>query len=138
ERERLVREEAAMEARLRLANIVESSDDAIISKDLGWVMVIWNRVGQRIFGFTEAEAVGQPITIIIPPELQEEENKLLQRLWAGESIEHYETIRVTKEGKRVNVSLMICPLKDSTGRIIGASKIARDITENKQTQDNLR
>jgi len=138
ERERLVREQAAMEARLRLATIVESSDDAIISKDLEGVIVSWNRGAQRIFGFTEAEAVGQPITIIIPPELQEEENKLLQRLWAGESIEHYETTRVTKEGKKVNVSLKICPLKDSTGRIIGASKIARDITENKQTQDNLR
>ena len=138
ERERLVREQAAMEVRLRLATIVESSDDAIISKDLEGVIVSWNRGAQRIFGFTEAEAVGQPITIIIPPELQEEENKILQRLWAGESIEHYETIRVTKEGKKVNVSLMICPLKDSTGRIIGASKIARDITERKQTQDNLR
>ena len=138
ERERLVREQAAMEVRLRLATIVESSDDAIISKDLEGVIVSWNRGAQRIFGFTEAEAVGQPITIIIPPELQEEENKILQRLWAGESIEHYETIRVTKEGKKVNVSLMISPLKDSTGRIIGASKIARDITERKQTQDNLR
>ena len=138
ERERLVREQAAMEVRLRLATIVESSDDAIISKDLEGVIVSWNRGAQRIFGFTEAEAVGQPITIIIPPELQEEENEILQRLWAGESIEHYETLRVTKEGKKVNVSLMICPLKDSTGRIIGASKIARDITERKQTQDNLR
>ena len=138
ERERLVREQAAMEVRLRLATIVESSDDAIISKDLEGVIVSWNRGAQRIFGFTEAEAVGQPITIIIPPELQEEENEILQRLWAGESIEHYETFRVTKEGKKVNVSLMICPLKDSTGRIIGASKIARDITERKQTQDNLR
>ena len=138
ERERLVREQAAMEARLRLATIVESSDDAIISKDLEGVIVSWNRGAQRIFGFTEAEAVGQPITIIIPPELQEEENKILQRLRAGESIEQYETLRVTKEGKKVDVSLMICPLKDSTGRIIGASKIARDITERKQTQDNLR
>ena len=138
ERERLVREQAAMEVRLRLATIVESSDDAIISKDLEGVIVSWNSGAQRIFGFTEAEAVGQPITIIIPPELQEEENKILQRLRAGESIEQYETLRVTKEGKKVDVSLMICPLKDSTGRIIGASKIARDITERKQTQDNLR
>ena len=138
ERERLVREQAAMEVRLRLATIVESSDDAIISKDLEGVIVSWNSGAQRIFGFTEAEAVGQPITIIIPPELQEEENKILQRLWAGESIEQYETFRVTKEGKKLNVSLVISPLKDSTGRIIGASKIARDITERKQTQDNLR
>ena len=126
-----------MEARLRLATIVESSDDAIISEDLEGVIVSWNGGAQRIFGFAEAEAVGQPVAII-PPELQEEENKILRRLRAGESIEHYETIRVTKEGKKVNVSLVICPLKDSTGRIIGASKIARDITERKQTQDNLR
>jgi PAS domain S-box-containing protein len=138
ERERLAREQAAMEARLRLATIVESSDDAIISKNLEGVIVSWNIGAQRIFGFTEAEAVGQPITIIIPPELLEEENKILQRLRAGESIEHYETIRVTKEGMKVNVSLMICPLKDSTGRIIGASKIARNITERKQIQDKLR
>ena len=138
ERERLAREQAAMEARLRLATIVESSDDAIISEGLEGVIVSWNGGAQRIFGFAEAEAVGQPITIIIPPELQEEENKILRRLGAGENIEHYETIRVTKEGKKVNVSLVICPLKDSTGRIIGASKIARDITERKQTQDKLR
>jgi PAS domain S-box-containing protein len=137
-REAQEQERVAMEVRLRLAAIVESSDDAIISKDLEGVIVSWNRGAQRIFGFTEAEAVGQPITIIIPPELREEENKILQRLWAGESIEHYETLRVTKEGKRVNVSLMIGPLKDSTGKIIGASKIARDITESKQSQDNLR
>jgi len=138
ERERLAREQAATEARLRLATIVESSDDAIISKNLEEVIVSWNKGAQRIFGFTEAEAIGQPITIIIPPELLEEENKIMQRLRAGEGIEHHETIRVTKEGKRVNVSLVICPLRDSTGRIIGASKIARDITERKQTQDNLR
>jgi PAS domain S-box-containing protein len=138
ERERLAREQASMEARLQLATIVESSDDAIISEDLDGVIVSWNRAAQRIFGFTEAEAIGQPITIIIPLELQEEENKILQRLWAGESIEQYETFRVTKEGKKLNVSLVISPLKDSTGRIIGASKIARDITERKRTQDNLR
>jgi len=138
ERERLAREQAATEARLRLATIVESSDDAIISKNLEEVIVSWNKGAQRIFGFTEAEAIGQPITIIIPPELLEEENKIMQRLRAGEGIEHHETIRVTKEGKRVNVSLVICPLRDSTGRIIGASKIARDITERKQTQDSLR
>ena len=138
EREWLAREQAAMEARLRLATIVESSDDAIISKNLEGIIVSWNKGAQRIFGFTEAEAVGQPITIIIPPELLEEENRILQRLRADEGIEHYETTRVTKEGKKVNVSLMICPLKDSTGRIIGVSKIARNITERKQIQDKLR
>jgi PAS domain S-box-containing protein len=138
EREWLAREQAAMETRLRLATIVESSDDAIISENLEGIIVSWNKGAQRIFGFAETEAVGQPITIIIPPELLEEENKILQRLRAGEGIEHHETIRVTKGGNKVNVSLMICPLKDSTGRIIGASKIARNITERKQIQDKLR
>jgi len=110
---------------LRLAAIVESSDDAIISKDLNGVITSWNAGAERTFGFTEAEAVGQPITIIIPPELLDEEPRLLQRLRAGEHIEHYETVRVTKQGKRVDVSLTISPMKDSEGRAVGASKIAR-------------
>ena len=122
---------------LRLAAIVESSDDAIISKDLNGVITSWNAGARRTFGFTEAEAVGQPITIIIPPELLDEESRILQRLRAGEHIEHYETSRVTKQGKRVDVSLTISPMKDSEGRVVGASKIARDITERKQTEEAL-
>jgi len=118
--------------------VVESSDDGIISKDLNGVITSWNAGAQRIFGYTEAEVIGQPITIIIPPELHGEERQVLQRLRAGERIEHYETVRLTKLGKRVDVSLTISPMKDSTGRIVGASKIARDITERKRTDEELR
>jgi PAS domain S-box-containing protein len=128
----------AEHARLRLAAIVESSDDAIISKDLNGVIATWNAGATRIFGYTEAEAVGQSITIIIPPGLHGEETQILRRLRAGEHIEHYETLRVTKEGKKVNVSLTISPMSDSEGRIVGASKIARDITKQKQTEEQLR
>lgn len=129
ERERLARERAAMEVPLRLATIVESSDDAIISESLDGTIMSWNASAQRIFGFTEAEAVGHPITILIPPKLADEDNKLLQRLRAGERIEHLETIRVGKTGKKVDVSLTISPIKDAAGRVVGASKIARDITQ---------
>ena len=118
--------------------VVESSDDGIISKDLNGVITSWNAGAQRIFGYTEAEVIGQPITIIIPPELQGEERLVLKRLRAGERIEHYETVRLTKRGKRVDVSLTISPMKDSTGRIVGASKIARDITERKRADEELR
>jgi PAS domain S-box-containing protein len=138
QREQLVRDQAAMEARLRLATIVESSDDAIISKNLERVITSWNAGAQRVFGFTEAEAVGQPITILVPPELQDEENDILQRLRAGEHIEHLETIRVAKTRKRVDVSLSISPINDATGRVVGASMIARDITERKRAEDALR
>jgi PAS domain S-box-containing protein len=125
-------------SRLRLATIVESSDDAIISKALDGTITSWNAGAQRIFGYTEAEAVGQPITILIPPELMEEENRILEKLRVGERIDHYETIRVTKAGKRINVSLTIGPMRDSNGKLAGFSKIARDITERKQAQEALR
>jgi PAS domain S-box-containing protein len=124
-------------ARARLAVIVESSDDAIISKDLNGVVTSWNAGAQHIFGYTEAEALGRPITIIIPPELFGEEEGILQRLRAGDRIRHYETIRVTKDGKRIDVSLTISPMKDSEGKVVGASKIARDITERKQAEKTL-
>jgi PAS domain S-box-containing protein len=138
ERERLACERAAMEVPLRLATIVESSDDAIISESLAGTIVSWNASAQRIFGFTEAEAVGQPITILIPPGLADEENNILQRLRAGERIEHLETIRVGKTGKKVDVSLTISPIKDAAGRVVGASKIARDITERKRADEALK
>jgi PAS domain S-box-containing protein len=120
---------AAEESRLRLAAIVESSEDAIISKNLDRVITIWN--AQYIFGYAREEALGQPIAILIPLELRAEENKIVQRLIAGERIEHFETIRVTKTGKKVTVSLSIFPIKDATGKIVGFSKIARDITVRK-------
>ena len=126
------------ESRFRLAAIVESSDDAIISKNLDAVIVSWNAAAEHIFGYTEQEAVGRPITILIPSELRAEENKILERLRAGERIDHYETVRVTKAGIKIHVSLSISPIKDSTGRIVGFSKIARDITQRKRTEEALR
>ena len=125
------------EARLRLAAIVESSDDAIISKTLDGTITSWNAGAQHIFGYTEEEAVGQPISILIPPDLLDEENGILETLRAGKRIEHYETVRVTKAGKKVNVSLTISPVKDSRGKIMGFSKIARDITERKLAEEAL-
>ncbi len=138
EREQSLREQSAMEAPLRLATIVESSDDAVISETLDGTIVSWNASAQRIFGFTEAEAVGQPITILTPPGLADEDNKILQRLRAGERIEHLETIRVGKTGKKVDVSLTIFPIKDAAGRVVGGSKIARDITQGKLADEALK
>ena len=120
------------EIRLRYAAIVESSDDAIIAKTLEGVISAWNAAAERMFGYSEHEAIGQPITMIIPPDLHEEEREILRRLRAGERIDHYETVRVTKAGECVDVSLTISPLRDPAGRIIGCSKIARDITKAKQ------
>jgi PAS domain S-box-containing protein len=127
----------AEEARLRHAAVVESSEDAIISKDLDSDIVSWNAGAQRIFGYTEAEAVGQPITMLIPPELQDEENQILARLRVGGHIEHYETIRVTKEGRKADVSLTISPIRDWNGKIVGFSEIAQDITERKRAEQLL-
>jgi PAS domain S-box-containing protein len=128
----------AEDERFRHAAIVESSDDAIISKDLNGIIQSWNAGAQRLFGFTESEAAGRPVTILIPPELLDEEKNILQQLRTSERIEHYETIRVTKGGKKLNVSLTISPIKDSSGRIVGISKIARDITDRKRTEQTLR
>ena len=127
----------AEEARFRHAAIVESSEDAIISRNLDGVIVSWNAGAQRIFGYTESEAVGKPITILIPPELWDEENQILERLRAGGRIEYYETIRVTKARKKVAVSLIISPIKDSTGRLVGFCKLAHDITERKRAEQVL-
>ena len=118
------------EVRLRYAAIAESSDDAIISKDLNGVISAWNSAAQRIFGYTAAEAIGQSITIIIPPELRHEE-EILRRLQAGQRIDHFETRRVSKDGRMIDVSITVSPLKDAEGRIVGASKIARNITQRK-------
>ena len=128
----------AHDARSRLAAIVESSDDAIVSKDLDGIIKSWNPGAARTFGFTAEEAVGHSITIIIPPELHDEEKQILRRLRNGEHIEHYETVRMTKSGARLNVSLTISPVRNSKGQVIGASKIARDITVRKQVEEELR
>ena len=134
----ITEKKTAEEARFRHVAIVESSEDAIISKNLDAVIVSWNAGAQRIFGYTEEEAVGQPITLLIPPELRDEENMILVRLRGGGRIEHYETVRVTKAGKRVDVSLSISSVKDSTGRIVGFTKIAHDITERKRAEDAVK
>jgi PAS domain S-box-containing protein len=123
---------------LRLAAIVESSEDAIVSKTLAGVVTSWNRAAERIFGYSAAEAVGQPIQLIIPPERRAEEDWILTRLRLGERIETYETVRRHKNGTLLDVSLTISPIKDNEGHIIGASKIARDITKQKLQKQALR
>jgi PAS domain S-box-containing protein len=132
--EDITAKKAAEEARFRHAAVVESSEDAIISKDLDAIIVSWNAGAQRIFEYTEEEAVGQPITILIPPELLNEEHKILERLKAGGCIEHYETVRVTKTGRKIDVSLTISPIRDWNRQIVGFSKIAHDISERKRAE----
>ena len=126
------------EAHARLAAIVESSDDAIVSKTLDGIITSWNRGAERIFGYTEPETLGKPITILIPPDRLDEEPQILARLRAGERVDHFETIRRTKDGRLLEVSVTISPVRDGRGQIIGASKIARDITQQKQVQRELR
>jgi PAS domain S-box-containing protein len=116
----------------RIASIVESSDDAILSKDLNGVITSWNRGAQRVFGYSAEEAVGKSVTILIPIERRDEEPSILERIRRGERIEHYETVRVRKHGSRIDVSLTVSPLRNAEGKIVGASKIARDITEQKR------
>ncbi|HEX2490465.1 MAG TPA: PAS domain S-box protein [Blastocatellia bacterium] len=128
----------AEEASMRLAAIVSTSADAILSKTLDGVITSWNESAQRMFGYTAEEILNQSILRLIPPELRFEEEQILARVKAGEVIDHYETVRVTKDGRRMDVSLTISPMKDSAGKIIGASKIVRDITERKQAEEKLR
>jgi PAS domain S-box-containing protein len=118
--------------RVQLAAIIESSDDAVISKTLNGVIQTWNAGAERLFGYTPAEAVGRPITLIIPPERQDEERTILERLRRGQRIEHFETVRAAKDGRRLDISLTVSPLRDEDGVVIGASKVARDITAQKQ------
>ena len=121
-------------ARRRLAAIIESSDDAIISKDLNGIITSWNAGAERLFGYTSDEIVGQSILMLIPPERQHEEPRILERIRRGERIDHYETVRRRKDGSLFDISVTVSPLKDQTGRIIGASKIARDISERIQNE----
>jgi PAS domain S-box-containing protein len=120
------------ECKSRLAAIVDSSNDAIISKNLQGVISTWNRAAQDLFGYSEAEAVGQPITIIIPPDLQEEENHILSRVRSGARVDHYETRRLARDGRTLDVSITVSPVRDAAGAIVGASKILRDVTESKR------
>jgi len=112
----------------RLAAVFESSDDAIIAKDLNSVILSWNRTAERLFGFTAAEVIGQPITIIFPPERREEEAVFLERIRRGETVEHHETTRRHRDGKIISVSATISPIKNANGTLIGASTILRDLT----------
>jgi PAS domain S-box-containing protein len=126
------------EQRLRwLASIIESSDDAIVSKNLDGVITSWNRGAERVFGYTAQEAVGQPITIVIPDDRQDEERAILTRIRRGERIDHYETVRQRKHGSLIVVSLTVSPVKNAEGKIVGASKIARDITQQKRSQEQI-
>ena len=129
---------AAERSAQRLAAIVHGSDDAIIGKNLFGKITNWNEGAERIFGYTEKEIVGKSILTLIPQELQEEEAAILGRLRNGERIEHFETVRIAKDGHRVEVSLTVSPIKDRDGFVIGASKIARDITDRKRVENELR
>ena len=127
----------AEETRARLAAIVESSDDAIIGKDLDGTITSWNAGAERLYGYTAEETVGRPVTMLIPPDRADEEPAILDRLRRGERIDHYETVRRRKDGSLLDVSLTVSPVRDAAGRIVGASKIARDITDRKRAQQAL-
>ena len=119
-------------AQALLAAIVDGSDDAIVSKSLDGIISSWNSGAERLFGYSAAEAIGQPITLIIPSELRDQEREILARLRRGERIEHLETVRIAKDGRRIDISLTVSPVRDHSGTIIGASKVARDISERKR------
>jgi PAS domain S-box-containing protein len=132
-----VQEDSASErdlAAARLGAIVASSDDAIISKTLGGIITSWNEAAERLFGWTEAEAVGQHITLIIPEDLRTEEDRVIAAIRAGQRVDHFETMRVAKDGRRIEVSITVSPVKDSAGRIVGASKIAHDISARRRNE----
>ena len=122
----------------RLAAIVVSSNDSVVSKTLDGIVTSWNHAAVRMFGYEPSEIIGQPITRIIPPELHREEERILAKLRRGERIEHYETVRVRKDGRRIDVSLSVSPVRDRSGRLIGAAKVARDISQRKQAEETQR
>ena len=134
----VTRRRKAERAAVLLSAIVDSSDDAIISKDLDGVITSWNQGAERLFGYSAEEAVGRSVTLLIPPDRLDEEPNILARLRRGERVDHFETVRRRKDGTLVDISLTISPVKDSSGTIIGASKIARDISERKRMVDELR
>ena len=125
----------ADEAAALLAAIVESSSDAIVGKDLDSNVTSWNTGAERMFGYTASEIIGRSITQLIPPDRQDEEDKILARIRRGERVEHFETVRLRKDGRLIDVSVTVSPIRNSTGEIIGASKVARDITERKRVDE---
>src|SRR5215475_10000354 len=120
-----------------LASIVSSSDDAIVSEDLDGIITSWNKGAERLFGFTAEEAVGKPITILIPPDRHHEERMILERIKRGERTDHYETVRQCKHGSLIVILLTVSPIKNAEGKIVGASKISRDITERKRSDEQI-
>ncbi|HEX6649729.1 MAG TPA: PAS domain S-box protein [Pyrinomonadaceae bacterium] len=120
-----------------LAALIESADDAVISKTLNGIITSWNKGAERMFGYTADEVIGKPVTILIPSDHEDEEPAILARLRAGERIEHYETVRVRKDGRLIDISLTVSPIRGPKGKIVGASKIARDITDQKQARRAL-
>jgi len=139
ERRRLEKQNAERLAASRfLAAIVESSDDAIISKNLDGVIQTWNAAAERLFGYTAEQAIGQHVSLIIPPDRMDEEDQIISRIRAGERVDHFETVRMRSDGQPIHISLTISPIKDEAGRVVGASKIARDITERNQAEEKLR
>ena len=122
----------------QLASIVESSDDAIVSKDLNGIITSWNQSAERLFGYVTEEVIGKPVTILIPQDRHDEEPVILERIRRGERVDHYETVRRRKDGSLFDVSLTVSPVRDTEGRIVGASKIARDITLRKRAEEQIR
>ena len=131
-------DKTAVELHARLAAIVESSDDAIISKDLNGIIQSWNRGAERIFGYTADEIIGKPVAILAAPDVVDEIPNILARISQGDRIDHYQTKRRTKDGRILSISLTVSPIRDATGTIIGASKVARDVTELQQQQIAIR
>jgi PAS domain S-box-containing protein len=127
------RKQAELASR-RLAAIVESSDDAIVSKDLNGIITSWNQAAERMFGYKPHEVIGQPVTMLMPPDRVNEEPGILNRIRHGERVDHYETVRCHKNGSLLELSLTVSPIKDHSGKIVGASKIARDISDRKRNE----
>lgn len=127
----------ALNATQRIASIVESSDDAILSEDLRGIITSWNEAAERIYGYAAKEVIGKPIAVLIPPDRKDEETKILERIRNGERIETYQTVRLRKDGSPVEISLTISPVRNAEGKVVGASKIARDITELKRSEQQI-
>jgi PAS domain S-box-containing protein len=126
--------EPEVDAAARLAAIVQGSDDAIISETLDGLITSWNPGAERVFGYTADEAIGRPITLIVPPERRDEQTAVLGRIRRGEAVAHFETERLAKDGRRIPVSLTMSPVRDARDRIVGASKILRDVSERRRLE----